>query len=93
VLDVAQHPDGYFILVTSGQPGNGKVMVLRPGEKEPFSTTAIANCHSVTLHPDAKRFAVVSMNKSSAGNGRPKTADGTYPSNNSPVHLFELTVA
>jgi hypothetical protein len=28
--------------------------------------------------------------KASNGNGRPKTTDGSYPSNTSPVHLFEL---
>jgi WD40 repeat protein len=91
VLDVAQHPGGYLIVVTSGQPGSGKIMFLRPGEKEPFFThTAVANVHSVTLHPDGKRFAVAAMNKASNGNGRPKTADGSYPSNTSPVHLFEI---
>ena len=94
VIDVAAHPDGFLILVTSGQPGNGKIMFLRPGEKEPFFTNAtIANCHSVTLHPDAKRFAVTAMNKASNGNGRPTTKDGEYPSNTSPVHLFEISAA
>lgn len=91
VLDVAAHPAGFLIVVTSGQPGNGKIMFLRPGEKEPFYThTNVANVHSVTLHPDGKRFAVVAMNKASNGNGRPKTADGSYPGNTSPVHLFEI---
>ncbi|NDD36950.1 MAG: hypothetical protein EB082_00825, partial [Verrucomicrobia bacterium] len=91
VLDVAQYPGGYLIVVTSGQPGNGKIMFLRPGEKEPFFThTNVANVHSVTLHPDGKRFAVAAMNKASNGNGRPKTTDGSYPSNTSPVHLFEI---
>ncbi len=91
VLDVAWHPGGYLILVTSGQPGSGKILFLRPGEKEPFFThTNVANCHSVTLHPDGKRFAVAAMNKASNGNGRPKTADGSYPGNTSPVHLFEI---
>ncbi len=94
VLDLAAHPDGYLIVVTSGQPGNGKILFLRPGEKEPFFThTAVANVHSVTLHPDGKRFAVVAMNKASNGNGRPKTADGSYPGNTSPVHLFEIPAA
>ncbi len=69
-------------------------MFLRPGEKEPFFThTAVANVHSVTLHPDGKRFAVAAMNKASNGNGRPKTADGSYPGNTSPVHLFEIPAA
>ena len=30
------------------------------------------------------------MHKASNGNERPKTADGSYPSNTSPVHLFEI---
>ena len=94
VLDAASHPDGYLLLVTSGQPGSGKIMFLRPGEKEPFYThTNVANVHSVTLHPDGKRFAVAAMNKASNGNGRPKTADGSYPGNTSPVHLFEIPAA
>jgi WD40 repeat protein len=94
VLDVAAHPDGYLIVVTSGQPGNGKILFLRPGDKEPFFThTSVANIHSVTLHPDGKRFAVAAMNKGSGGNGRPKTADGSYPSNTSPVHVFEIPAA
>ncbi len=91
VLDLAAHPAGFLIVVTSGQPGSGKIMFLRPGDKEPFFThTNVANVHSVTLHPDNKRFAVAAMNKASNGNGRPKTADGSYPSNTSPVHLFEI---
>ncbi len=91
VLDVAAHPAGYLILVTSGQPGSGKIMFLRPGEKEPFFThTALANCHSIALHPDGRRFTVSAMKGGSNGNGRPKTADGSYPSNTSPVHLFEI---
>lgn len=94
VLDAASHPDGYLVLVTSGQPGSGKIMFLRPGEKEPFFTnTAVANCHSVTLHPDGKRFAVAAMNKASNGNGRQLTKDGQYLGNNSPVHLFEIPTA
>ena len=94
VLDVAAHPAGYLILVTSGQPGSGKIIFLRPNEKEPFFThTNVANVHSVALHPDNRRFAVVAMNKASNGNGRPKTADGSYPSNTSPVHLFEIPAA
>ena len=94
VLDTAWHPGGYLMAVTSGQPGSGKIIFLRPGEKEPFFTSAaLANCHSIALHPDGKRFAVVAMNKSSNGNGRPKTADGSYPGNTSPVHLFEIPAA
>lgn len=44
VLDVAAHPDGYLIAVTSGQPGSGKILFLRPGEKEPFYTHGGGEC-------------------------------------------------
>jgi len=38
-----------------------------------------------------KQFPI--SNQASNGNGRPKTADGSYPSNTSPVHLFEIPAA
>ena len=92
VLDVAWHPDGFLIAVTSGQPGSGKLVYLRPGEKEPSytRTAGLANCHSVALHPDKRRFVVTSTNGGSNGNGRRLTADGEYPGNTSPLHLFEI---
>jgi WD40 repeat protein len=91
VHDLAWHPGGWLMAATSGQPGNGKLMFLRPDEKEPFYTnTSMANCHSVALHPDKRRFIVTATNRNSSGNGRPNSKDGAYPSNNSPIHLFEL---
>ena len=92
VHDVVRHPDGFRIAVTSGQPGSGKLVLLRPEEKEPTFThsTGLANCHSVALHPDKRRFVVTSTNANSSGNGRRLTADGEYPGNSSPLHLFEI---
>ena len=92
VHDVVRHPDGFLIAVTSGQPGSGKLVLLRPEEKEPsYTLTAgLANCHSVALHPDKRRFVVTSTNGGSNGNGRRLTADGDYPGNTSPLHLFEI---
>jgi WD40 repeat protein len=91
IHDVALHPQGYLIAVTSGQPGNGKVAFLRPREKEPFFTnTNLPNCHAIALHPDGRRFVVTSTNRESNGNGRQLTKDGQYPSNTSPLHLFEI---
>ena len=92
VNDVAWHPGGFLIAVTGGQPGSGKLVFLRPEEKEPFFTRAsgLANCHSVALHPDKRRFVVTSTNAGSNGNGRTLTKDGEYPGNRSPLHLFEI---
>jgi len=91
VQDVAWHPDGFLIAVTSGQPGSGKLVCLRPGEKEPSytGTTGLANSHSVALHPDKRRFVVTSTNAGSNGNGR-QLKDGNYVGNTSPLHLFEI---
>jgi WD40 repeat protein len=91
INDMAWHPDGYLLLATSGDPGSGKLQFLRPTESEPFYTnTDMANCHSVALHPDGKRFAVTATNRNSNGNGRPNNKDGRYPGNHSPIHFFEL---
>jgi len=92
IHDVAAHPDGYFIAVTSGSPGSGLVMLLRPDVPEPFHVhTALPNCHAVALHPDGKRFLVTSTNRDSNGNGRRLGTDGEYGNNSSPLHWFELT--
>jgi WD40 repeat protein len=91
IHDMAWHPKGFLMAVTSGQPGAGKLLFLRPDEKEPFFTsTAMANCHALALHPDNRRFIVTSTNRDSNGNGRLLAKDGSYPANTSPVHLFEI---
>jgi WD40 repeat protein len=91
IHDLTLHPQGYFIAVTSGQPGSGKIIFLRPQEKEPFFTHSdIPNLHAVALHPDGCRFVVTSTNRESNGNGRQLTKDGQYPANSSPLHLFEI---
>jgi WD40 repeat protein len=92
IHDLAWHPGGFIVAVTSGQPGSGKLVFLRPQEKEPFYTnTSMPNCHSLALHPDGRRIVITSTNRDSNGNGRLTTKDGQYPANTSPVHLFELT--
>jgi len=91
VHDLAWHPGGFLMAATSGQPGSGKLMFIRPEDREPFYTnSSMANCHAVALHPDGKRFVVTSTNRNSSGNGRPNSKDGEYPGNSSPVHLFEI---
>jgi WD40 repeat protein len=91
IHDLTLHPQGFIMAVTSGQSGSGKIVFLRPQEKEPFFThTEIPNCHAITLHPDGRRFVVTSTNRESNGNGRQLTKDGQYPANTSPLHLFEI---
>jgi WD40 repeat protein len=91
--DIVVHPDGYVIAASSGNPGTGRVLRFKPEEKAAFDDTiTLANCQAVTLHPDGQHFVVVSTIGTS-GNGKPKTADGSYPSNTCPVNLFFLPEA
>ncbi len=92
VCDVQWHAEGFFMAVTSGQPGAGKLLFQLVEEKEPlFVTTKMSNCHSLSLHPDGDRLAVVATNRNSNGNGRRLNKDGEYEGNTSPIHIFELT--
>ena len=79
--------------VTSGQPGQGRVLFWRPGEAAPHFTAAKPNCHSVALSPDGTRLAVSATNANSSGNGRVKGAGGDYPANTSPVQLWTVPKA
>lgn len=91
VEDLAAHPAGYLMAVSSGGPGNGRIFCLRPGEEKPFfSHTKLPNCHVVTLHPDGRRVVATSTNRDSNGNGRPPSKDGKYVGNRSLIHLFEV---
>lgn len=91
VHDIRLHEDGFVMAVTSGTPGTGKIIFQRTEDKEPFyQSTKIANCHSLSLHPDGQRLAVAATNKGSNGNGRRLTEEGEYTGNHSPIHLFQL---
>lgn len=89
VFDIAWHPAGFAVLVTSGQPGQGKVHFLHLEEKQPFFSAAIPNCHAVALHPNGSGFMVCATNANSSGNGRPVPKDQQYPANTSPLHWWE----
>jgi len=93
VTDFRWLPSGeFFMATTSGQPGNGKLVFWKPGDEKPFFAVVKPNCHSLDLQPDGRRLAVSATNANSSGNGRPKGKDGSpdYPTNNSPIHLFEM---
>jgi WD40 repeat protein len=73
--------------VTSGQPGQGKVLVWNAKTTEPALVhLKLPNCHSVDA---AKQLlAVSSTNANSSGNGRGKAAE--YRHNHSPISLLSL---
>ncbi|MFQ5730417.1 MAG: WD40 repeat domain-containing protein [Planctomycetaceae bacterium] len=90
VCALAYHPEGFLMAALSGSPGRGKIVFQRPADKQPFYTTAnYRNCHSLSLHPGGRRFAVTSTNNGSNGNGR-RLKNGEYVGNHSPVHLFDF---
>jgi WD40 repeat protein len=90
VTDLAWHPAGYVVVSTSGQPGQGKVFFLKPGEAQPFFSVAKPNVHSVAVAPDGTRVAAALTNANSSGNGRVKSKDGDYPANFSPIQFWQL---
>ncbi len=95
VLDMAWHPAGFVMAVTSGQPGSGKFLLHRLEDAQPFfSSTGMANCHALAVHPNGKRLIVSATNGNSSGNGRVKGANkDEYPGNYSPLHIWEMPAA
>jgi WD40 repeat protein len=89
VQDLAWHPDGYWLGVCSGQPGQGSYFLHRTGEEKPFFTHSLPNCHSVALAPNGKQCAVIS-NAGTFGQMKSMAREGNYPGNTSPIHVFEL---
>ena len=90
VYDVAPHPDGFVMAVSSGQPGNGKLFFQRPGDAQPFFTQAIPNCHALAVHPNGSRLVVSATNANSSGNGRQIGKGKEYPGNYSPLHVLDM---
>ncbi|MDG1894939.1 MAG: hypothetical protein P8J37_08525 [Fuerstiella sp.] len=91
VFDLIRHPAGYFVAVTSGNPGAGQLLLIDPAADEPlFKYTKMSNCHSVTLHPDGKTLVVSATNRNSQGNGAVRDKEGKYLGNSSPLHVFEI---
>ncbi len=91
VFDLARHPRGFFMTVTSGQPGRGQFAFHRLGEEKPFWIyKKLSNCHSLALHPGGRQVVVSATNRNSQGNGAVKDKQGKYLGNYSPLHVFEL---
>jgi hypothetical protein len=79
--------------VTSGQPGQGKLLFQVPSAAQPFFQAARANCHSLAVHPDGRRLVVCATNANSAGNGRRIGKGSEYPGNFSPLLTWEMPAA
>lgn len=91
VHEIILHEAGFVMAVTSGTPGQGKLIFQQPEDAEPFYTsTSLSNCHDLCLDREGRRLAVVATNRNSNGNGRQLDKNGKYPDNSSPIHLFEF---
>lgn len=91
VYDLAFHPDGFLMAVSSGQPGVGKLFFHQPGEAQPFFTTgAMPNCHALAVQPGGRRLVVSATNANSSGNGRLLGKNKEYAGNWSPLHVWDL---
>jgi len=93
VYDVHMHPEGFAMAVTSGQPGQGKLLFQVPDAVQPFFMAARANCHSLAVHPDGKRLVICATNANSSGNGRKIGKSNEYPGNFSPLLTWEMPAA
>jgi WD40 repeat protein len=91
VYDLAWHPDGFVMAVTSGNPGTGKFFFVQPAAAQPFFvSTKMPNCQALDAHPDGRRLVVSATNANSNGNGRQIGKAKNYPGNWSPLHFWEL---
>jgi len=94
VTDLSFHPAGFLMATISGNPGTGKLVFRRVDDETPFfETTKMPNCHSLSLHPDEQRLAIVATNGGSNGNGRNLDKEGKYPGNFSPIHIGKFAGA
>jgi WD40 repeat protein len=87
--EVTFHPQGFWMGAISGQPGKGKFFMLKTGEEKPFFENRLANCHSIGIHPNGIRFAVIS-NVGLAGQPNDRAKEDNYPGNSSPINLWDL---
>ncbi|HET6882331.1 MAG TPA: WD40 repeat domain-containing protein [Pirellulales bacterium] len=91
VFDLHELDAGIWMMVSSGQPGSGKLLFHEMGAEQPFFAAAnMANCHALAAHPSGSRLAILATNGGSNGNGRRLTGDQEYAGNFSPIHLWDL---
>lgn len=88
--DLTFHPDGFLIGVTSGSPGQGQLLFVKPDTVAPLFQKALPNPHSLALQPGNKRLVVSATNSGSNGNGRLLGKNKKYPGNYSPLYVYDL---
>ncbi len=92
VTDIEWHPDGCWLISTSGNPGQGKFLCWRVEDEQPLFETKLSNCHSVRLHPSGRWLALLTTNSGSNGNGRQLDKSGEYIGNRSPLAILSFPV-
>jgi hypothetical protein len=85
VTDLEWHPDGCWLVTTSGNPGQGKFLCWRTDDDQPLFETKLSNCHAVRRHPSGKWLALLTTNANSNGNGKVVDQNGQYRGNSSPL--------
>lgn len=85
VTDLEWHPDGCWMISTSGNPGQGKFLCWRVEDEQPLFETKLSNCHAVRQHPSGKWLALLTTNAGSNGNGKVVDKAGNYRGNSSPL--------
>jgi len=88
VTDLEWHPDGCWLVSTSGNPGQGKLVLWRVEDEQPLFESKLSNCHAVRRHPSGNWFMLLTTNANSNGNGKIVDNSGEYLGNRSPLQLF-----
>jgi hypothetical protein len=90
VTDLEWHHDGCWLITTSGNPGQGKLLTWRVEDEQPLAEVKLSNCHLVRLHPSGRWFAALTTNANSNGNGKVLDKSGEYLGNRSPLQVLVL---
>ncbi len=90
VTDFEWHPNGCWLISTSGNPGQGKLICWRVEDEQPLSEIKLSNCHVVRRHPSGRWLATLMTNAGNNGNGRVLDKNGEYLGNRSPLQVLVL---
>jgi hypothetical protein len=81
-LDSAWHPNGWLAVVTSGQPGTGKLHQIDVSSGKAIASVPVVNPHGIAVVSE-QLLVVLATNANSSGNGKVKDSEGTYRGNHS----------
>lgn len=88
-LEAAWHDDGWIAVVTSGQPGTGKLHQVDPEAGKALASLPLVNPHGIFFA--GKNLAVaLATNANSSGNGRVKDDKGGYRTNHSVLQAVSV---